>query len=229
MLNLQLCSYQWSIIIAPVLWHGMWNLSDIYIWRPCSVFSPWNLFLSLPKIFSNITIVLQGNDRSINLIHLEFCLYVFSILFASLVKTLISFVLCEYSYAICASGSTKILPVFTWYLIFFNMDIYSPGYCCQISSHQSIFQTSKWQSMERCVTGFTSFPNCNFCALPFLKIKCALFLKSLCYLAYSVLCLVDQWFNDCTDDIRVCCSNALAELYDQYGWKVLLNYEHPFL
>lgn len=30
-----------------------------------------------------------------------------------------------------------------------------------------------------------------------------------------------EWFNDCTDDIRVCCSNALAKLYDHYGWKTI--------
>lgn len=30
-----------------------------------------------------------------------------------------------------------------------------------------------------------------------------------------------EWFNDCTNDIRVCCSNALAKLYDHYGWKTI--------
>lgn len=30
-----------------------------------------------------------------------------------------------------------------------------------------------------------------------------------------------EWFNDCTDDIRVCCSNALAKLFDLYGWKTI--------
>ncbi|XP_027178605.1 fatty acid amide hydrolase-like isoform X2 [Coffea eugenioides] len=30
-----------------------------------------------------------------------------------------------------------------------------------------------------------------------------------------------EWFNDCTDDIRVCCSNALAKLFDVYGWKTI--------
>lgn len=30
-----------------------------------------------------------------------------------------------------------------------------------------------------------------------------------------------EWFNDCTDDVRVCCSIALAKLADQYGWKTI--------
>lgn len=30
-----------------------------------------------------------------------------------------------------------------------------------------------------------------------------------------------EWFNDCTEDIRVCCSDALAKLYDKYGWKTI--------
>lgn len=35
-----------------------------------------------------------------------------------------------------------------------------------------------------------------------------------------MLSLVDQWFDDCSDDIRVCCSSAVAKLSDKYGWKV---------
>ncbi|MCD7469891.1 hypothetical protein HAX54_009303 [Datura stramonium] len=28
-----------------------------------------------------------------------------------------------------------------------------------------------------------------------------------------------EWFNDCSDEIRVCCSRALAKLHDNYGWE----------
>ncbi|CAA0839502.1 Fatty acid amide hydrolase [Striga hermonthica] len=27
-----------------------------------------------------------------------------------------------------------------------------------------------------------------------------------------------KWFDDCTDDIRVCCSNVVSKLSDEYGW-----------
>ncbi|XP_007212866.2 fatty acid amide hydrolase [Prunus persica] len=30
-----------------------------------------------------------------------------------------------------------------------------------------------------------------------------------------------EWFNDCSDDIRECCSNALERLQKQYGWKTV--------
>ncbi|KAI3451601.1 hypothetical protein Pfo_008266 [Paulownia fortunei] len=30
-----------------------------------------------------------------------------------------------------------------------------------------------------------------------------------------------KWFDDCSDDIRVCCSNAVAKLSDKYGWKTV--------
>ncbi|CAI9108759.1 OLC1v1008440C1 [Oldenlandia corymbosa var. corymbosa] len=30
-----------------------------------------------------------------------------------------------------------------------------------------------------------------------------------------------EWFNDSNDDIRICCSNALAKLHDEYGWKTI--------
>ncbi|KAK3038568.1 hypothetical protein RJ639_028019 [Escallonia herrerae] len=30
-----------------------------------------------------------------------------------------------------------------------------------------------------------------------------------------------SWFNDCTDDIRVCCSNALEHLYEHYKWETI--------
>ncbi|GER35251.1 glutamyl-tRNA(Gln) amidotransferase subunit A [Striga asiatica] len=28
----------------------------------------------------------------------------------------------------------------------------------------------------------------------------------------------DKWFDDCTNDIRVCCSNVVSKLSDEYGW-----------
>ncbi|THG05362.1 hypothetical protein TEA_029549 [Camellia sinensis var. sinensis] len=30
-----------------------------------------------------------------------------------------------------------------------------------------------------------------------------------------------EWFNDCTDDIRVCCSHALDQLHKHYGWETM--------
>jgi Asp-tRNA(Asn)/Glu-tRNA(Gln) amidotransferase A subunit family amidase len=30
-----------------------------------------------------------------------------------------------------------------------------------------------------------------------------------------------EWFNDCTDDIRVCCSNALTKLHTAYAWQTI--------
>ncbi|XP_027341954.1 fatty acid amide hydrolase-like [Abrus precatorius] len=30
-----------------------------------------------------------------------------------------------------------------------------------------------------------------------------------------------KWFDDCSDDVRICCSNALSELQNHYGWKVV--------
>ncbi|KAK6125565.1 hypothetical protein DH2020_015712 [Rehmannia glutinosa] len=30
-----------------------------------------------------------------------------------------------------------------------------------------------------------------------------------------------KWFDDCTDDIRVCCSNTVAKLSEKYGWKTV--------
>ncbi|KAB5548214.1 hypothetical protein DKX38_011620 [Salix brachista] len=30
-----------------------------------------------------------------------------------------------------------------------------------------------------------------------------------------------EWFNDCSDDIRTCCSQALYKLYEKYGWKTV--------
>ncbi|XP_073128345.1 fatty acid amide hydrolase-like [Henckelia pumila] len=30
-----------------------------------------------------------------------------------------------------------------------------------------------------------------------------------------------KWFDDCSDDIKVCCSNAVMKLSDKYGWKIV--------
>ncbi|KAF3439297.1 hypothetical protein FNV43_RR17573 [Rhamnella rubrinervis] len=30
-----------------------------------------------------------------------------------------------------------------------------------------------------------------------------------------------EWFNDCSDDIRTCCNNALDKLYKRHGWKTV--------
>ncbi|XP_060188025.1 fatty acid amide hydrolase-like isoform X2 [Lycium barbarum] len=30
-----------------------------------------------------------------------------------------------------------------------------------------------------------------------------------------------EWFNDCSDEIRVCCCQALTKLHDRYGWKTI--------
>ncbi|XP_040365997.1 ubiquitin-conjugating enzyme E2 variant 1B [Rosa chinensis] len=30
-----------------------------------------------------------------------------------------------------------------------------------------------------------------------------------------------EWFNDCSDEIRECCTNALHRLHKQYGWKTV--------
>ncbi|XP_055825645.1 fatty acid amide hydrolase-like isoform X2 [Solanum dulcamara] len=31
----------------------------------------------------------------------------------------------------------------------------------------------------------------------------------------------EEWFNDCSDEIRVCCSRALAKLHHNYGWETI--------
>ncbi|KAF5480524.1 hypothetical protein F2P56_001266 [Juglans regia] len=31
----------------------------------------------------------------------------------------------------------------------------------------------------------------------------------------------EEWFNDCSDDIRICCSQSLDKLKKHYGWKVV--------
>ncbi|KAK7318402.1 hypothetical protein RJT34_03102 [Clitoria ternatea] len=30
-----------------------------------------------------------------------------------------------------------------------------------------------------------------------------------------------KWFDDCSDDVRICCSHALSNLQDYYGWKMV--------
>ncbi|XP_057972467.1 fatty acid amide hydrolase-like [Malania oleifera] len=43
--------------------------------------------------------------------------------------------------------------------------------------------------------------------------------------AYSAsqvkLAKYSEWFNDCSDDIKICCSQALNRLQDHYGWKIV--------
>ncbi|CAI8619187.1 unnamed protein product [Vicia faba] len=29
-----------------------------------------------------------------------------------------------------------------------------------------------------------------------------------------------KWFDDCSDDVRICCSHALSKLHGRYGWKI---------
>ncbi|KOM30546.1 hypothetical protein LR48_Vigan01g010000 [Vigna angularis] len=31
----------------------------------------------------------------------------------------------------------------------------------------------------------------------------------------------DKWFDDCSDEVRLCCTQALTELQDYYGWKTI--------
>ncbi|XP_073226624.1 fatty acid amide hydrolase-like isoform X2 [Cicer arietinum] len=31
----------------------------------------------------------------------------------------------------------------------------------------------------------------------------------------------DKWFDDCSDDVRICCSHALSKLQGCYGWKIV--------
>ncbi|KAH9668565.1 Amidase domain-containing protein [Citrus sinensis] len=45
-------------------------------------------------------------------------------------------------------------------------------------------------------------------------------LKSATSISAIKLAKYDAWFNDCSDDIRVCCSHAVDKLCERYGWKV---------
>ncbi|KAL7141917.1 hypothetical protein ABFS83_08G086900 [Erythranthe nasuta] len=47
-------------------------------------------------------------------------------------------------------------------------------------------------------------------------------LKSANYTSTDVkIAKYGKWFDDCSDDIRICCSNAVAELSSKYGWKTV--------
>ncbi|KAK4416645.1 Fatty acid amide hydrolase [Sesamum alatum] len=47
-------------------------------------------------------------------------------------------------------------------------------------------------------------------------------LKSANYMSSDIkMAIYREWFNDCTDDIRECCSNAVAKLSDKYGWQTV--------
>lgn len=46
-------------------------------------------------------------------------------------------------------------------------------------------------------------------------------LKSATSISAIKLAKYDAWFNDCSDDIRVCCSRAVDKLCERYGWKVV--------
>ncbi|XP_030499650.2 fatty acid amide hydrolase [Cannabis sativa] len=50
-----------------------------------------------------------------------------------------------------------------------------------------------------------NFPILNS-TLPFSTVKIAMY---------------DKWFNDCREDIKQCCSNALDKLVHHYGWKII--------
>ncbi|XP_059624534.1 fatty acid amide hydrolase-like [Cornus florida] len=46
-------------------------------------------------------------------------------------------------------------------------------------------------------------------------------LKSPNCLSRIKLAKYGEWFNDCTDDIRTCCSHALQRLHEHYGWETV--------
>ncbi|KAM7529044.1 hypothetical protein LguiB_032454 [Lonicera macranthoides] len=50
---------------------------------------------------------------------------------------------------------------------------------------------------------------------------CFPLLKSPISVSNIKLARYGEWFNDCTDDIRVCCSNALTNLHKSYGWETI--------
>ncbi|KAF8411766.1 hypothetical protein HHK36_004324 [Tetracentron sinense] len=50
-------------------------------------------------------------------------------------------------------------------------------------------------------------------------------LKSTNSISNVKLAKYGEWFNDCSDDIKSCCSQALDKLHEHYGWEVLsFNY-----
>lgn len=47
-------------------------------------------------------------------------------------------------------------------------------------------------------------------------------LKSANYMSADIkIARYGKWFDDCTEDIKICCSNAVAKLSDKYGWKTV--------
>ncbi|PON88824.1 Amidase [Trema orientale] len=46
-------------------------------------------------------------------------------------------------------------------------------------------------------------------------------LKSTLPISTIKLAKYEEWFNDCSDDIKTCCSNALDNLEKHYGWKTV--------
>lgn len=46
-------------------------------------------------------------------------------------------------------------------------------------------------------------------------------LKSTSPISNIRLARYGEWFNDCSDEIIKCCSNALEQLYEKYGWKTI--------
>lgn len=47
-------------------------------------------------------------------------------------------------------------------------------------------------------------------------------LKSANYMSPTIkMARYGKWFDDCTNDIKVCCSNAIAKLSNKYGWKTM--------
>ncbi|CAI9780508.1 unnamed protein product [Fraxinus pennsylvanica] len=51
---------------------------------------------------------------------------------------------------------------------------------------------------------------------------CLPLLKSANYMSFNIrMARSGKWFDDCTDDIRDCCSHAIAKLSDKYGWKTV--------
>ncbi|KAL0332620.1 UNVERIFIED_CONTAM: Fatty acid amide hydrolase [Sesamum calycinum] len=47
-------------------------------------------------------------------------------------------------------------------------------------------------------------------------------LKSANYMSSDFkMAISRKWFNDCSDDIRECCSNAVAKLSEKYGWQTV--------
>ncbi|XP_019157487.1 PREDICTED: fatty acid amide hydrolase-like isoform X2 [Ipomoea nil] len=50
---------------------------------------------------------------------------------------------------------------------------------------------------------------------------CFPLLKSPVLISDITLAKYGEWFNDCTEEIRVCCTQALAKLQKKYSWKII--------